>query len=217
MLKVRIFRLPSCLTGGLCVSATAYRRWNGWYCSNSKDGVGQCSKSIEILCHTLWLVNRDCMGLPWWAILSLLNRVAYNSSIPLVKKELGHCLKCCQLVLPLRKSHQQPLLVARKHPETTTRDKLGTPGTPQTWDNPSHDFTTSRDVNHPGPSWDVEWLSHWLMIMIITNESSTDGITLPHLPLPLPPGLLPPLQPRNNTKVSSAFRWHPMHPWQEKI
>ena len=28
------FLLPSCLTGGLWVSATVYHLWNGWYCNN---------------------------------------------------------------------------------------------------------------------------------------------------------------------------------------
>ena len=69
-----------------------------------------------------WLVNRDCHD---GQFLSLLNRVAYNPSIQLVNKDLGHCFKYCQLEVPLLE-----IWASLSLPETTPF-KVG-----DSWDSP---------------------------------------------------------------------------------
>ena len=91
MLKVRIFRLPSCLTGGLCVSATAYYMWNGRNRNNSKE----------------WSQAGIAIIRQIFAAAGLGSVVPYQ----LVNKDLRHCFNCCQLEVPYWKSDQPNYLI----------------------------------------------------------------------------------------------------------
>ena len=116
-----------------------------------------------------WLVNRDCHD---GQFLSLLNRVAYNPSIQLVNKDLGHCFKYCQLEVPLLE-----IWASLSLPETTPFKVWGLLGLHRL-ETTLHYITTvttvCQHVNHPRPSWDVEpclvflFLGHLGIVLILS-------------------------------------------------
>ena len=94
--------LPSCLTGGLWVSATAYHLWNGWYCNNRTAKM----ESSSVQSPQSFPLNVFKNGIiPQWAIFVTFVTAKSGSVIPysttVVNKDLGHCFKYCQLEVPL--------------------------------------------------------------------------------------------------------------------
>ena len=69
-------------------------KWVVWQQQQRMESSSVQNPSKSFVIPFNWLVNRDCHD---GQFLSLLNRVAYNPSIQLVNKDLGHCFKYCQL------------------------------------------------------------------------------------------------------------------------
>ena len=97
-------------------------KWVVWQQQQRMESSSVQNPSKSFVIPFNWLVNRDCHD---GQFLSLLNRVAYNPSIQLVNKDLGHCFKYCQLEVPLLETWASLSL-----PETTPF-KVG-----DSWDSP---------------------------------------------------------------------------------
>ena len=155
-------------------------KWVVWQQQQRMESSSVQNPSKSFVIPFNWLVNRDCHD---GQFLSLLNRVAYNPSIQLVNKDLGHCFKYCQLEVGAYWKSEPGYLCPKPPPS-----KLGTPGTPQTWDSPT--------LYHYG---------HYCMSTCQPSTAILGCGTLPRLPLPRPPGHRPHPQPRNNS-VTRVFR-----------
>ena len=125
-------------------------KWVVWQQQQRMESSSVQNPSKSFVIPFNWLVNRDCHD---GQFLSLLNRVAYNPSIQLVNKDLGHCFKYCQLEVGAYWKSEPGYLCPKPPPS-----KLGTPRT--RLETALHYITTvttvCQHVNHPRPSWDVE-------------------------------------------------------------